>query len=124
LLSFLSSCSKDTAEKEPVVPVQVAVTLLPEAGVQIAWAGAADNVIAAKALAATTAVQRQVEALGSDLAAALQLIAERALALTWATGSAIALRSEITRRSPSRSAYTHTKRRSRMRPNAIWRTSP
>lgn len=42
-------------------------------------------------LAAITAVQRQVEALGSDLAAALQLIAERAQALLRASGAAIAL---------------------------------
>jgi TPR repeat protein len=42
-------------------------------------------------LAAITAVQRQVEALGPDLAAALQLIAERAQALLHATGAAIAL---------------------------------
>src|SRR5580704_207246 len=42
-------------------------------------------------LAATTAVQRQVEALGSDLAAALQLIAERAQTLVRASGAAIAL---------------------------------
>jgi hypothetical protein len=40
-----------------VVPVQPAVTLLPEAGAQIAWAGVADNMIAAKALAATAAVR-------------------------------------------------------------------
>jgi TPR repeat protein len=43
------------------------------------------------ALAAVTAVQRQVEALGSDLAAALRLIAERAQVLVHATGAAIAL---------------------------------
>lgn len=42
-------------------------------------------------LAAVTAVQRQVEALGSDLPAALRLIAERAQALVRATGTAIAL---------------------------------
>jgi len=42
-------------------------------------------------LAAVTAVQRQVEALGSDLSAALQLIAERAQALVRASGAAIAL---------------------------------
>ena len=42
-------------------------------------------------LAATTAVQRQVEALGSDLAAALKLIAERAQTLVRASGAAIAL---------------------------------
>ena len=42
-------------------------------------------------LAAVTAVQRQVEALGSDLAAALQLIAERAQVLVRASGAAIAL---------------------------------
>ena len=43
------------------------------------------------ALAAVTAVQRQVEALGSDLTAALRLIAERAQVLVRATGAAIAL---------------------------------
>lgn len=42
-------------------------------------------------LAAVTAVQRQVEALGSDLAAALQLVAERAQTLVRASGAAIAL---------------------------------
>lgn len=42
-------------------------------------------------LAAITAVQRQVEALGSDLAGALQMIAERAQALVRASGAAIAL---------------------------------
>jgi TPR repeat protein len=42
-------------------------------------------------LAAVTVVQRQVEALGNDLAAALQLIAERAQALVRSTGAAIAL---------------------------------
>lgn len=42
-------------------------------------------------LAAVTAVQRQVEALGADLAAALQLIAERAQTLVRASGAAIAL---------------------------------
>jgi GAF domain/PilZ domain/Sel1 repeat len=42
-------------------------------------------------LAAVTAVQRQVEALGSDLPASLQLIAERAQTLLRASGSAIAL---------------------------------
>lgn len=42
-------------------------------------------------LAAVTAVQRQVEALGSDLAAALQLIAERSRSLVRASGAAIAL---------------------------------
>ena len=42
-------------------------------------------------LAATAAVQRQVEALGSDLAAALKLIAERAQTLVRASGAAIAL---------------------------------
>ena len=42
-------------------------------------------------LAATSAVQRQVEALGSDLAAALKLIAERAQTLVRASGAAIAL---------------------------------
>jgi TPR repeat protein len=43
------------------------------------------------ALAAVSVVQRQVEALGSDLAAALRLIAERAQVLVRATGAAIAL---------------------------------
>lgn len=43
------------------------------------------------ALEAATAVQRQVEALGSDLSAALILIAERAQALVRASGAAIAL---------------------------------
>jgi TPR repeat protein len=42
-------------------------------------------------LAAVTAVQRQVEALGSDLPAALKLIAERAQTLLRASGAAIAL---------------------------------
>ena len=39
-------------------------------------------------------IEKDVELFGPNLSAALQLIAERALALTWATGSAIALRSE------------------------------
>jgi TPR repeat protein/putative methionine-R-sulfoxide reductase with GAF domain len=43
------------------------------------------------ALATVTAVQRQVEALGPNLAGALQLIAERALTLVRASGAAIAL---------------------------------
>lgn len=42
-------------------------------------------------LAAVTAVQREAEALGGDLSAALQLIAERAQSLLRASGSAIAL---------------------------------
>ena len=42
-------------------------------------------------LAAVTAVQRQVEALGSDIAAALRLVAERAQTLVRASGAAIAL---------------------------------
>ena len=42
-------------------------------------------------LAAVTAVQRQLEALGPDLAAALQLISERAQTLVRASGAAIAL---------------------------------
>jgi hypothetical protein len=42
-------------------------------------------------LAAVTAVQHQVETLGPDLAAALQLIAERAQTLVRASGAAIAL---------------------------------
>jgi TPR repeat protein len=42
-------------------------------------------------LAAVTVAQRQVEALGSDLTAALQLIAERAQVLVRASGAAIAL---------------------------------
>ena len=42
-------------------------------------------------LAAVSAVQRQVEALGPDLAGALQLIAERAESLVRASGAAIAL---------------------------------
>lgn len=42
-------------------------------------------------LAAVSVVQRQVERLGSDFAAALQLIAQRAEALLRASGSAIAL---------------------------------
>jgi hypothetical protein len=42
-------------------------------------------------LAAVTAVQRQVEALGSDLGGALRLIAERAQTLVRASGAAIAL---------------------------------
>jgi putative methionine-R-sulfoxide reductase with GAF domain len=40
-------------------------------------------------------IEKEVELFGPNLSAALQLVAERALALTWATGSAIALRSEI-----------------------------
>jgi putative methionine-R-sulfoxide reductase with GAF domain len=47
-------------------------------------------------LAEWAEIEREVELFGPNLSAALQLIAERALALTWATGSAIALRSEIT----------------------------
>ena len=42
-------------------------------------------------LAAVTAAQRQVEALGSDLAGALRLVAERAQTLVRASGAAIAL---------------------------------
>lgn len=42
-------------------------------------------------LAAVSVVQRQVEARGSDIAGALQLIAERALTLVRASGAAIAL---------------------------------
>jgi putative methionine-R-sulfoxide reductase with GAF domain len=42
-------------------------------------------------LAAVSVVQRQVEALGSDLAGALQLIAERAQSLLRASGAAVAL---------------------------------
>ena len=42
-------------------------------------------------LAAVTAVQRQVESLGSDLDAALKLVAERAQTLVRASGAAIAL---------------------------------
>lgn len=42
-------------------------------------------------LAAVTAVQRQVEALGSDLAGTLRLLAERAQTLVRASGAAIAL---------------------------------
>jgi putative methionine-R-sulfoxide reductase with GAF domain len=42
-------------------------------------------------LTAVTAVQRQVEALGSDLAGALRLVAERAQTLVRASGAAIAL---------------------------------
>jgi len=45
-------------------------------------------------LAAVTAVQRQVEALGSDFAGALQLIAERAQTLLRSSGAAIALAAE------------------------------
>jgi putative methionine-R-sulfoxide reductase with GAF domain len=47
-------------------------------------------------LAEWAEIEKDVELFGPNLNAALQLIAERALALTWATGSAIALRSEIT----------------------------
>ena len=47
-------------------------------------------------LAEWAEIEKDVELFGPNLGAALQLIAERALALTWATGSAIALRSEIT----------------------------
>ncbi|HTS05205.1 MAG TPA: GAF domain-containing protein [Candidatus Eisenbacteria bacterium] len=42
-------------------------------------------------LAALTAVQRQVEAMGADLAGALQLLADRSQSLLRASGSAIAL---------------------------------
>lgn len=42
-------------------------------------------------LAAVTAVQRQVEAMGADLAGALRLVAERAQNLVRASGSAIAM---------------------------------
>lgn len=42
-------------------------------------------------LAALTAVQRQVEALGANFGAALQLIAERSQSLTRASGAAVAL---------------------------------
>ncbi len=45
-------------------------------------------------LATVTAVQRQVEALGADLAAALELIAGRAQTLVRASGAAIALASD------------------------------
>jgi len=45
-------------------------------------------------LAAVSAVQRQVEALGRDLSAALQLIADRAQTLVRASGAAIALAGE------------------------------
>jgi putative methionine-R-sulfoxide reductase with GAF domain len=45
-------------------------------------------------LVAVTAVQRQVEALGSDLAGALQLVAERAQTLVRASGAAIAIADE------------------------------
>jgi putative methionine-R-sulfoxide reductase with GAF domain len=41
-------------------------------------------------------IEKDVELFGPNLSQALQLIAERALALTWATGSAIALRTAIT----------------------------
>ncbi len=46
-------------------------------------------------LAAVTAVQRQVEALGSDLAGALQLVVERAQTLVHASGAAIAMGTPI-----------------------------
>jgi GAF domain-containing protein len=42
-------------------------------------------------LAALIAIRREVESLGSNINAALQLVAERALSLTQATGAAIAL---------------------------------
>ena len=45
-------------------------------------------------IAEWTEIEKDVELFGPNLSAALQLIAERALALTWATGSAIALRSD------------------------------
>lgn len=45
-------------------------------------------------LAALAAVQKEVESLGGNLDAALQLLAERALAFTHASGAAIALHSE------------------------------
>jgi putative methionine-R-sulfoxide reductase with GAF domain len=41
-------------------------------------------------------IEKEVELFGPNVSPALQLIAERALTLTWATGSAIALRSQIT----------------------------
>jgi putative methionine-R-sulfoxide reductase with GAF domain len=41
-------------------------------------------------------IEKDVELFGPNVSPALQLIAERALTLTWATGSAIALRSQIT----------------------------
>jgi len=40
-------------------------------------------------------IEKDVELLGSNLHPALQLIAERALTLTWATGAAIALRDNV-----------------------------
>ncbi len=46
-------------------------------------------------LAALTAVQRQVEALGSDLSGALQLVADRAQNFLRASGAAIALATEV-----------------------------
>ncbi len=46
-------------------------------------------------LAALTAVQRQVEALGSDLSGALRLVAERAQNFLRASGAAIALATEV-----------------------------
>jgi putative methionine-R-sulfoxide reductase with GAF domain len=46
-------------------------------------------------LAAVTAVQRQVEALGSDLAKALQLVVERIQTLVRASGAAIAMAEEV-----------------------------
>ena len=41
-------------------------------------------------------IEKDVDLFGANVSPALQLIAERALTLTWATGSAIALRSQIT----------------------------
>lgn len=41
-------------------------------------------------------IEKDVELFGPNISAALQLIAERALTLTWATGSAIALRGQMT----------------------------
>jgi putative methionine-R-sulfoxide reductase with GAF domain len=40
-------------------------------------------------------IEKEVELFGPNVSAALQLIAERALVLTWATGSAIAMRSDV-----------------------------
>jgi putative methionine-R-sulfoxide reductase with GAF domain len=45
-------------------------------------------------LAEWAGIQRDVELFGADLDAALQLIAERALVLTWASGAVIAIRDE------------------------------
>jgi hypothetical protein len=67
--------------------------LIPLRGFGVAE-GAAPRPDYTDTLTAVTAVQREVEALGADLAAALQLIARRAQTLVRASGAAIALATE------------------------------